>query len=158
MPGQADICRKSINAGSGHGASEFPDSLKTDICDRDSRLQALFEEEKPDVVDELSQQRAMLIRTIENPEIFLQDEYYRVRQCLMDACRKYGIQRYHQVSTDEVYGDLPLDRPDLVLYRDAHPYIELSLQQLQGWRQISWSLAYHRTYGLACQQYRSCLE
>ena len=32
---------------------------------------------------------------------------------MMDACRKYGIQRYHQVSTDEVYGDLPLDRPDL---------------------------------------------
>lgn len=51
-------------------------------------------------------------RSIENPEVFLQTNILGT-QVLMDACRKYGIRRYHQVSTDEVYGDLPLDRPDL---------------------------------------------
>ena len=58
----------------------------------------------------------------------------------MDACRKYGIQRYHQVSTDEVYGDLPLDRPDLFLYRrDTDPY-KLSVQQFQGRSRPYWFL------------------
>ena len=51
-------------------------------------------------------------RSIENPGIFLQTNIIGT-QVLMDACRKHGIERYHQVSTDEVYGDLPLDRPDL---------------------------------------------
>ena len=55
-------------------------------------------------------------RSIENPEIFLQTNIIGTA-VLMDACRKYGIQRYHQVSTDEVYGDLPLDRPDLSLQK-----------------------------------------
>ena len=52
-------------------------------------------------------------RSIENPEVFLQTNILGTA-CLMDACRKYGIGRYHQVSTDEVYGDLPIDRPDLL--------------------------------------------
>lgn len=55
-------------------------------------------------------------RSIENPEVFL-DTNIKGTAVLMDACRKYGIKRYHQVSTDEVYGDLPLDRPDLFLQR-----------------------------------------
>lgn len=55
-------------------------------------------------------------RSIENPEIFL-DTNVKGTAVLMDACRKYGIARYHQVSTDEVYGDLPLNRPDLFLQR-----------------------------------------
>ena len=52
-------------------------------------------------------------RSIEDPGIFLQTNIIGTA-VLMDACRKYGIERYHQVSTDEVYGDLPLDRPDLL--------------------------------------------
>ena len=55
-------------------------------------------------------------------KIFL-DTNIKGTAVLMDACRKYGIKRYHQVSTDEVYGDLPLDRPDLILYRrNTNPY------------------------------------
>ena len=66
----------------------------------------------------------------------------------MDACRKYGIKRYHQVSTDEVYGDLPLDRPDLILYRrNTDPYKQ-PIQLHQRPVQILLVLAYHRTYGL----------
>ena len=62
-------------------------------------------------------------RSIENPGIFLETNIIGT-SVLMDACRKYGIKRYHQVSTDEVYGDLPLDRPDLFLHRgNSDPYI-----------------------------------
>ena len=75
-------------------------------------------------------------RSIENPEVFL-DTNIKGTAVLMDACRKYGITRYHQVSTDEVYGDLPLDRPDLVLHRgDSHSH-QQSLQLLQGRRRPS---------------------
>ena len=84
--------------------------VKMDICDRDS-VYGLFEKEKPDVVINFAAE-SHVDRSIENPEIFLQTNIIGT-SVLMDACRKYGIQRYHQVSTDEVYGDLPLDRPDL---------------------------------------------
>ena len=84
--------------------------VKLDICDRDGVYQ-LFEEEHPDMVVNFAAE-SHVDRSIENPEIFLQTNIIGT-SVLMDACRKYGIQRYHQVSTDEVYGDLPLDRPDL---------------------------------------------
>ena len=65
----------------------------------------------------------------------------------MDACRKYGITRYHQVSTDEVYGDLPLDRPDLFFTEEAplHASIPYSASKASADLLV---LAYHRTYGL----------
>ncbi len=84
--------------------------VKGDICDRGA-VDALFSEEHPDIVVNFAAE-SHVDRSIENPEIFL-DTNIKGTAVLMDACRKYGIQRYHQVSTDEVYGDLPLDRPDL---------------------------------------------
>ena len=84
--------------------------VKADICDREA-VEKLFEEEKPDIVVNFAAE-SHVDRSIENPGIFLQTNIIGT-EVLMDACRKYGIQRYHQVSTDEVYGDLPLDRPDL---------------------------------------------
>ena len=83
---------------------------KTDICDRDA-VYKLFEEEHPDIVVNFAAE-SHVDRSIENPEVFL-DTNIKGTAVMMDACRKYGIKRYHQVSTDEVYGDLPLDRPDL---------------------------------------------
>ena len=83
---------------------------KIDICDREAIYQ-LFEEEHPDMVVNFAAE-SHVDRSIENPEVFL-DTNIKGTAVMMDACRKYGIQRYHQVSTDEVYGDLPLDRPDL---------------------------------------------
>ena len=80
--------------------------VKLDICDREG-VYKLFEEEKPDVVVNFAAE-SHVDRSIENPEVFLQTNILGT-QVLMDACRKYGITRYHQVSTDEVYGDLPLD-------------------------------------------------
>ena len=84
--------------------------VKADICDREA-VNKLFEEEHPDIVVNFAAE-SHVDRSIEDPGIFLQTNIMGTAT-LMDACRKYGIQRYHQVSTDEVYGDLPLDRPDL---------------------------------------------
>ena len=84
--------------------------VKLDICDREG-VYALFEEEKPDAVVNFAAE-SHVDRSIENPSVFLQTNIIGT-SVLMDACRKFGNVRYHQVSTDEVYGDLPLDRPDL---------------------------------------------
>ncbi len=84
--------------------------VKGDIADRNA-VYELFETEKPDVVINFAAE-SHVDRSITNPELFLQTNIIGT-SVLLDACRKYGIERYHQVSTDEVYGDLPLDRPDL---------------------------------------------
>lgn len=84
--------------------------VKADIADRDA-VYALFEEEKPDVIVNFAAE-SHVDRSITDPEIFLRTNIIGT-SVLLDACRIYGIKRYHQVSTDEVYGDLPLDRPDL---------------------------------------------
>ena len=84
--------------------------IKGDIADR-ALVYSLFEEEKPDIIVNFAAE-SHVDRSIENPEIFLRSNVI-CTSVLLDACRKYGIKRYHQVSTDEVYGDLPLDRTDL---------------------------------------------
>ena len=89
---------------------------KGDIADREA-VNALFEEEKPDIVVNFAAE-SHVDRSITQPELFLRTNIMGT-QVLMDACRKYGVQRYHQVSTDEVYGDLPLDRPDLFFTEDT---------------------------------------
>lgn len=118
--------------------------VKMDICDREA-VYGLFEEEHPDVVVNFAAE-SHVDRSIANPEIFLETNIIGTA-VLMDACRKYGIERYHQVSTDEVYGDLPLDRPDLFFtektpLHTSSPYSssKASADLLVG--------AYHRTYGL----------
>lgn len=83
---------------------------KADIADREA-VYSLFENEKPDMVVNFAAE-SHVDRSIENPELFLKTNILGT-QVLLDGCRKFGIARYHQVSTDEVYGDLPLDRPDL---------------------------------------------
>ena len=84
--------------------------VKGDIADRQAVF-SLFEEEKFDIVVNFAAE-SHVDRSIENPEIFLRTNIMGT-QVLLDACRKYTIKRYHQVSTDEVYGDLPLDKPEL---------------------------------------------
>ncbi|MEG0838866.1 MAG: dTDP-glucose 4,6-dehydratase [Hydrogenoanaerobacterium sp.] len=84
--------------------------IKGNITDRNA-VYAMFEAEKPDIIVNFAAE-SHVDRSITNPELFLQTNIIGT-SVLLDACRKYGIQRYHQVSTDEVYGDLPLDRTDL---------------------------------------------
>ena len=85
--------------------------IRADIADRRA-VYRIFEQEKPDIVVNFAAE-SHVDRSIENPEIFLQTNVIGT-SVLLDACRKYGIDRYHQVSTDEVYGDLPLDRPAVI--------------------------------------------
>lgn len=84
--------------------------IKADIADR-ALIYKTFEEEKPDIVVNFAAE-SHVDRSILNPEIFLRTNIMGT-QVMLDACREYGIQRYHQVSTDEVYGDLPLEKTDL---------------------------------------------
>jgi dTDP-glucose 4,6-dehydratase len=114
------------------------------ICDRENVFK-LFEEEKFDYVINFAAE-SHVDRSIENPGIFLQSNIIGV-QVLMDACRKYGIKRYHQVSTDEVYGDLPLDRKDLLFHEDTplHTSSPYSASKASADLLV---LAYHRTFKL----------
>lgn len=114
------------------------------ICNREA-VYDLFEKEKFDYVINFAAE-SHVDRSIENPEIFLKTNILGT-QVLMDACRKYGIKRYHQVSTDEVYGDLPLDRPDL-FFTETTPIHTSSPYSASKASADLLVLAYHRTFGL----------
>ena len=118
--------------------------VRMDICDREA-VYSLFEEEKPDIVVNFAAE-SHVDRSIEDPGIFLQTNIIGT-SILMDACRKYGITRYHQVSTDEVYGDLPLDRPDLFFTEETPIHTSSSYSSSKASADLL-VLAYHRTYGL----------
>ncbi len=118
--------------------------VKADICDREAML-ALFEEEKPDAVVNFAAE-THVDRSIEEPGVFLRTNILGT-QVLMDACREFGTARFHQVSTDEVYGDLPLDRPDL-LFTENTPIRASSPYAASKASADLLVQAYHRTYGL----------
>lgn len=118
--------------------------VKADIADRKA-VYDLFEAEKPDVVVNFAAE-SHVDRSIETPSIFLETNVMGT-QVLLDACRKYGIKRYHQVSTDEVYGDLPLDRPDL-FFTEKTPLHTSSPYSASKASADLLCNAYHRTYGL----------
>ncbi|MBP3391820.1 MAG: dTDP-glucose 4,6-dehydratase, partial [Clostridia bacterium] len=118
--------------------------IKADICDREA-IYKVFEEEKPNVVVNFAAE-SHVDRSIENPGIFLETNILGTA-VMMDACRKYGIERYHQVSTDEVYGDLPLDRPDL-FFTETTPIHTSSPYSSSKASADLLVMAYHRTYGL----------
>lgn len=118
--------------------------VKGDIADREFVFK-LFEEEKPDVIINFAAE-SHVDRSISDPGIFLQTNVVGTG-VLLDACREYGIQRYHQVSTDEVYGDLPLDRPDLFFTEETplHTSSPYSASKASADLLV---LAYHRTFKL----------
>ena len=118
--------------------------VKGNICDREL-VDKLFAEEQFDYVINFAAE-THVDRSVEDPGIFLTTNILGV-QTLMDACRKYGVKRYHQVSTDEVYGDLPLDRPDL-LFTEETPIHTSSPYSASKAAADLLVLAYHRTYGL----------
>lgn len=118
--------------------------VKADICDRQA-VDKLFQEEKPDIVVNFAAE-SHVDRSIKNPVIFLETNIMGTA-VLMDACRKYGIQRYHQVSTDEVYGDLPLDRPDLFFTEETPLHTSSPYSSSKASADLL-VMAYYRTYGL----------
>ncbi len=118
--------------------------VKEDICNREA-VYDLFEQEHPDIVVNFAAE-SHVDRSILDPELFLRTNIIGT-SVLMDACRKYGIERFHQVSTDEVYGDLPLDRPDL-LFTEETPIKTSSPYSSSKASADLLALAYRRTYGL----------
>ena len=120
--------------------------VRADICDRET-VYRIFEEEKPDVVVNFAAE-SHVDRSIDDPDVFLRTNVMGTA-VMLDACRKYGVRRYHQVSTDEVYGDLPIDRPDLMFTEDT-PVRTSSPYSASKAAADMLVLAYHRTYGLPC--------
>lgn len=118
--------------------------VRGDIADR-AFVFKLFEEEKFDIVVNFAAE-SHVDRSIEDPTVFLQTNILGT-QVLMDACRKYSVGRYHQVSTDEVYGDLPLERSDLFFTEDT-PIRTSSPYSASKASADLLVLAYFRTFGL----------
>ncbi len=117
---------------------------KVNITDRSS-VYNLFERYKPDIVVNFAAE-SHVDRSIDDPAIFLQTNVLGT-QVLLDACRKYGIRRFHQVSTDEVYGDLPLDRLDL-FFTESTPLHTSSPYSASKASADLLVQAYYRTYQL----------
>ena len=117
--------------------------VKGDIAD-EAFIMDLFEKEKFDVVVNFAAE-SHVDRSIEDPGIFVQTNVMGTR-VLLDASRKFGVKRYHQVSTDEVYGDLPLDRPDL-FFTENTPIHTSSPYSASKASADLFVLAYHRTFG-----------
>lgn len=118
--------------------------FKVNISDRDAVF-TIFEGEKPEIIVNFAAE-SHVDRSIEDPGIFLQTNIIGT-QVMMDACRKYDVKRYHQVSTDEVYGDLPLDRTDLFFTEETpiHTSSPYSASKAAADLLVQ---AYYRTYGL----------
>lgn len=118
--------------------------VKGDIANRELVFR-LFEEEKFDIVVNFAAE-SHVDRSVEDPAVFLQTNIMGT-QVLMDACRKFGIGRFHQVSTDEVYGDLPLDRPDLFFTEETRINTSSPYSASKAAADLL-VLAYHRTFRL----------
>ena len=118
--------------------------VRIDIAERKA-VYDLFEAEKPDVVVNFAAE-SHVDRSIENPAVFLETNVMGT-QVLLDACRIFGVSRFHQVSTDEVYGDLPLDRPDLFFTEQTPIHTSSPYSASKASADLLCN-AYHRTYGL----------
>lgn len=141
-----DVLTYAANINTLNKALENPNFkfYKEDIRNREGIFK-IFEVEKPDIVVNFAAE-SHVDRSIENPGVFLETNILGT-QVLMDACRKYGIERFHQVGTDEVYGDLPLDRPDLFFHEDTPIHTSSPYSTSKAAADLL-AMAYHRTYGL----------
>ena len=149
-PGDRIVCIDKLTyAGNLHTLEEamtYPNFRfeKMDICDRNAVF-ALFEEEQPDIVVNFAAE-SHVDRSIEDPGIFLKTNVLGT-QVLMDASRAVNVRRYHQVSTDEVYGDLPLDRPDLFFTEETPLKTSSPYSASKAGADLLVN-AYHRTFDL----------
>ena len=117
--------------------------VRGDIADRKFIFE-LFEKEKFDVVINFAAE-SHVDRSITNPEIFVQTNVLGTTT-LLDASNEFGVKRYHQVSTDEVYGDLPLDRPDLFFTEETPLHTSSPYSSSKASADL-FVMAYHRTFG-----------
>ena len=108
-----------------------------DIADQEFIFK-LFENEKFDIVINFAAE-SHVDNSILNPQIFTITNILGT-QVLLDACRKYNIKRFHQVSTDEVYGELPLDDNSILFTEKTPLNSKASADMLVK--------SYYRTYSL----------
>lgn len=118
--------------------------IKGSITDREA-VDSLFKSESFDTVVNFAAE-SHVDRSILNPFIFLETNIMGTA-ALLDASKKYGVKRFHQVSTDEVYGDLPLDRPDLFFTEQTPIHTSSPYSSSKASADLL-VLAYYRTYGL----------
>lgn len=118
--------------------------IKADITDRE-KIYRVFEDEKPGIAVNFAAE-SHVDRSIENPALFLETNVMGT-QVLLDACKKYGIERFHQISTDEVYGDLPLNRPNLFFTEETPLHASSPYSASKAGADLLVQ-AYHRTFGL----------
>ena len=149
-PGYKIVCLDALtyagNLETLEDAMKNPDFkfVKGDITDRVA-VRNLFSEEKFDVVVNFAAE-SHVDRSIEEPEVFLKTNILGT-QVLMDASKEFGVKRYHQVSTDEVYGDLPLDRPDLFFTEETPIHTSSPYSASKAAADLL-VMAYYRTYNL----------
>lgn len=118
--------------------------VKGDIADRDF-IWELFSNEKPDMVVNFAAE-SHVDRSITDPGIFVRTNVMGTTT-LLDACKEFGIKRFHQVSTDEVYGDLPFDRPDLFFTEDTPLHTSSPYSSSKASADL-FVMAYYRTFGI----------
>lgn len=118
--------------------------IRGDITDRET-VANVFEQERPEIVVNFAAE-SHVDRSIEDPSVFLETNVLGT-QALLDTCRKYDVRRFHQISTDEVYGDLPLDRPDLLFTEQTPLHASSPYSASKAGADLLCS-AYFRTYGL----------
>ena len=118
--------------------------VKGDISDI-NQVNALFEKYTPDIVVNFAAE-SHVDRSIADPGVFLKTNVIGTG-VLMDACRKFGTKRFHQVSTDEVYGDLPLDRPDLFFLEETPVHASSPYSASKAGADLL-ALSYFRTFKL----------
>ena len=118
--------------------------VQENICNREE-IYKLFEKEKFDYVINFAAE-THVDRSLKNPDIFLKTNIIGT-QVLLDACRKYGIKRYHQVSTDEVYGELTLDKPNLFFTEETPLHTSSPYSATKASADLL-GLAYYRTFGV----------
>ncbi len=141
-----DVCTYAANPHTIDEELKNPNYVfyKEDIRDR-KKMDEIFAKERPNIVVNFAAE-SHVDRSIKNPTIFLETNILGTA-VLMDCSRKYGVERYHQVGTDEVYGDLPLDRKDL-FFTESTPIHTSSPYSTSKASADLLALAYHRTYGL----------
>ena len=149
-PGDKVICLDKLtyagNLSTLKAVMDEPDFrfVKGDICDKNLVFD-LFRAEHPEVVVNFAAE-THVDRSIDGPDVFLQTNLFGT-STLLEACREFGVGRYHQVSTDEVYGDLPLDKPDLFFTENTPLHTSSPYSASKEWSDLMLK-AYHKTYGL----------
>lgn len=118
--------------------------IKADICDRE-KIDSIFKVEEPDIVVNFAAE-SHVDRSISNPDVFIETNI-KGTSVLLECCKKYNIKRYHQISTDEVYGDLPLDRAELS-FTEESPLKPSSPYSASKTSADLLVLSYFRTYKL----------